>query len=86
MTVDLVSPKGKVIIRKDEPNNKTNSGILLGKNDRVRSNSGLIVSVPDGSSYQDGQRIFFNPQISNTINFKEENLVVIYESDILAVV
>ena len=86
MTVDLVPPKGKVIIRKDEPPKLTLGGIHLRANDRTRSNTGMIVGVNENRGYISGQKIYFDPQVSSTINFNDENLVIIFESDILGVV
>lgn len=83
--IDLKPPLGKVIIRKDEPKTKTAGGIHLGVNDRPRSHSGTIVATST-KNYNDGDKIIFNPQISSTINFKDENLVIIFENDILATV
>jgi co-chaperonin GroES (HSP10) len=81
--VELTPPNGKVIIRKDEPPRKTESGIHLRARDRIQSMTGTVVSSST-NSYAFGDRIFFNPQISATVNFKGENLVVIFEDDIMA--
>ena len=81
--VELTPPKGKVIIRKDEPPKRTESGIHLRARDRVQSMTGTVVSCST-NRYAFGERIFFNPQISATVNFGGENLVVIFEDDIMA--
>jgi co-chaperonin GroES (HSP10) len=81
--IELKPPLGKVIIRKDEPKSKTAGGIHLRANDRPRSHSGTIVAS-SAKDYMDGDKIIFNPQISSTINFQDENLVIIFETDILA--
>lgn len=81
--VELKPPLGKVIIRKDEPPKMTASGIHLRNRDRTRSMTGVVVAAST-RNYKEGDKIIFNPQISSTINFQDENLVVIFEDDIMA--
>lgn len=83
MTVPLVPPPGKIIIRKDEPKAKTDSGIILGKNDRQKSFTGTIVA--GNGTYHDGQKIVFQARVSNSFNFRDENLILIGEDDIFAI-
>lgn len=78
---ELKAPIGKVVIRKDEPKSKTSSGIYLRLTDRPRSITGEVVSS-SSTDYKQGDMIVFNPQVSSTINFNDENLVVIFDYDI----
>lgn len=80
--VILQPPKGKVIIRKDEPKSVTPGGIILRPRDRNKSFTAVIVS--GSNTYRPGDKIIFVPRVSSTINFRGENLVIISEDDILA--
>lgn len=71
--------KGKVLIRKDTTADTTNTGIILGKNDK-----GRIVTAEVLSGEHAGKRIVFNPGISNTFDLNGDKVTVIFEYDIVA--
>lgn len=79
--VPLTPPRGKVIIRKDEPVYLTPGGIYLKPNDRAKSFTGTIATGAEA-----GQRIYFVPRVSSTINFRGENLVIISDDDIIGTI
>lgn len=79
MTEILMPPKGKVIIKKDEPKSVTDSGIILRPNDRSKTNTGVVVA---GENWKGGEKIFYVPRVSSTVNFRGENYVIISEEDI----
>lgn len=83
--IDLIPPKGRVIIEKHEPEKKTKNGIILRINDREPSFTGTVKSVSKYSTYSVGETILFQPRVSSTINFDGENLSIIWENDIISV-
>ncbi len=71
--------KGKVLVQKDLPADKTKQGIVLGMNSKGRCVTATVLS-----GEQAGQRIVFNPGISSTFDIDGERVAVIFEHDIIA--
>lgn len=83
----------KILIRRDEKETKTKSGIIFQEKNVEDSCQGTVLSVGGGSmdkngklvksSVQEGNRVIFGPYSGSDI---EENLLIMREEDILAVV
>jgi chaperonin GroES len=84
----------RVLIRKLEQSNKTDSGLFLaGTQDKVYEAD--VVAVGTGKPVKDcnpipltvtvGDRVIYNPNATIAVNVKGENLLVIKEEEIFAI-
>jgi chaperonin GroES len=93
-----VRPLGdKVIVRRDDPETKTSSGIYLPETGKEKPKSGVIEAVGDGALNTDtgkripltvkkGDRIIFSSYAGSEIKLNDQELLIMSEDDILAVV
>lgn len=87
----------KVIVRRDEAETKTNSGIFIPESSKDRPKTGVIQSVGDGAlntdtgervplSVKAGDRIIFSSYAGTEIKLGDDELLIMTENDILAVI
>lgn len=93
-----VRPLGdKVLVRRDDPETKTASGIFLPETGKEKPKSGTIEAVGDGSintetgkriplSVKKGDRIIFSSYSGTEVKLNDTELLIMSEDDILAVV
>lgn len=84
----------RVLIRKIEPDNTTAGGIVLAGTTEATFEA-TVVAVGTGKPVKDGQpipltvqvddRVIYNPKATITVNFGGENLLVIKEEEIFAI-
>jgi chaperonin GroES len=91
-----LEPMGdKVIVRRSEAEEQTAGGILLPSASQAAPLQGRVLSVGDGrrlpdgtrvaSQVQEGDRVVFNSYAGMEIVFEEEQLLILSEDEILAV-
>jgi chaperonin GroES len=84
-----------VVVRRMEAEEKTAGGIVLPDNARTKPRQGRVLSVGDGRILKDGRRarpqihdgdrVLFNEYAGTEVQFNSEELLILNEDDILAV-
>ncbi len=85
----------RVVIRRKEEETTTASGIVLPGSAAEKPNQGEVVAVGQGRvlnngelqavSVKEGDTVLFGPYASNTVKFDGEELLIMSESEIYAV-
>jgi chaperonin GroES len=84
-----------VLLKKEEPETKTKSGIILSPNANKEENVGVIVAVGSGKvedgkkipmSVKKGQRVIFEKYSTTEIKYEDEEYLLVPENKILAVI
>ncbi len=91
----LVPLGDKVVVKKSEPKETTEGGIVLPESARERTLEGRVLSVGDGRMMSDGtrvplqvkegDRILYSEWAGTEVNVGDEELLILSESDILAI-
>lgn len=86
----------RVVIRRDESEDRTAGGLYLPDSAKNKPARGIVVSIgdgrilPDGSrttfSVKEGDRVVFLSYAGDEFKFGDDDLLLMRESDILAVV
>jgi chaperonin GroES len=95
--IDIRPLGDKVIVRRDEPETKTASGIFLPETAKDRPKTGIVEAVGDGAlntdtgkriplSVKKGDRIIFSSYSGTEVKLNEQELLIMSEDDILAVI
>ena len=94
--VKLEPMNDKVVVERDESEDVTAGGIVLPDSAKDKANRGLIVAVGPGKVLDDGSRgemqvkvgdrVLFTSYAPETIEFGDEEYLLMSESDILAVI
>jgi chaperonin GroES len=84
-----------VVVRRMEAEEKTAGGIVLPDNARQKPRQGRVLSVGDGRILKDGKRarpqvndgdrVLFNDYAGTEVQFNSEDLLILDEDEILAV-
>ncbi len=92
----LVPLGDKVVVRRTEAEDRSSGGIVIPDAAKVRPQQGRVLSVgdgyrlPDGSRAKpqvvDGDRVLFNPFAGTEVVIEGEELLILSEGEILAVV
>ncbi len=91
-----VIPLGdRIVVKRIEPAETTEGGIVLPDTAREKPAEGRVLSVGDGkqlsngqrikSQVHDGDRVLFGSYAGNDINIDGEDLLIMSESDVLAI-
>jgi chaperonin GroES len=93
-----VRPLGdKVLIKRDEAETQTESGIFLPESAKDRPKTGTITAVGDGTlntetgertplSVKKGDKVIFSSYAGSEIKLGKDELLIMSESDILAII
>ncbi len=94
--INLKPIADRVLIRRDESDERTAGGIVLPDSAKDKPTRGTIVALGDGRLMDDGSRssfqvkvgdrVIFNSYGIDTYQFDDEELLLAHESEILAVV
>ncbi|GIW73929.1 MAG: 10 kDa chaperonin 5 [Phycisphaerales bacterium] len=87
----------KIIVRRDEPETQTASGIYLPETSKDRPKTGVVEAVGDGALNTEtgqreplevkvGDRVIFSSYAGTEVKLDGEELLILTESDVLAVV
>ena len=87
----------KILIRRDEAEDKTDSGIFLPESSKDKPKSGVIEAVGDGAintetggriplSVKKGDRVIFTSYAGTEVKLGIDELIIMGEDDILAIV
>ncbi|MFG0327225.1 MAG: co-chaperone GroES [Phycisphaerales bacterium JB037] len=87
----------KVIVRRDEADDKTESGIFLPESSKDKPKTGVVEAVGDGKLNTDtgertpltvkvGDRVIFTSYAGSEIKLEDDELLVMSEDEILAVI
>ena len=87
----------KILIRRDEAEDKTDSGIFLPESSKDKPKSGVIEAVGDGAintetggriplSVKRGDRVIFTSYAGTEVKLGIDELIIMGEDDILAIV
>jgi len=87
----------RVVVRRDELEEKTSGGIFLPETAKNKPSRGIVVSVGDGRLMEDGSRnalqvkegdrvVFSTYAGSDTFSIGDEEVILLREDDILAVI
>lgn len=87
----------KILVRRDEAQEKTESGIFLPEGSKDRPKTGVIEAVGTGALNTDtgeripltvkkGDKVIFSSYAGTEIKFNDEELLIMSEDDILAVI
>ncbi len=87
----------KIIVRRDEAETRTKSGIFLPETSKDRPKTGTIEAVGDGKlntetgerialSVKAGDRVIFSSYSGTEVKLEGEELLIMSEDDILAVI
>jgi chaperonin GroES len=91
-----VVPLGdRVVLRREDAQTKTSGGIVLPDTARDKPQKGEVIAVGDGHLSRDGKRyplmvkpgdrVIFSSYAGDEIQLEEQNLLLMRESDILAI-
>ena len=93
-----VKPIGdRILVKRDEAETKTESGIYLPESAKDKPKSGTIQAVGDGSLNSDtgeripltvkkGDKVIFNSYAGTEVKIGKDDLLIMTESDVLAIV
>ncbi len=93
-----IRPLGdKIIVKRDEAQTKTDSGIFLPESSKDKPKTGVIQAVGTGSLNTDtgeripltvkkGDRVIFTSYAGTEVKLEGEDLLIMSEDDILAVI
>src|SRR5688572_22718224 len=95
--IDIRPLGDKVIVRRDEAETKTASGIFLPENAKDRPKTGTVEAVGNGSLNTDtgervpltvkkGDRIIFSSYSGTEVKLNDQELLIMSEDDILAII
>jgi len=87
----------KILVERDEAQSQTESGIFLPESSKDRPKTGTIKAVGDGSlntetgerialSVKPGDRVIFNSYAGSEIKLGDEELLIMTEADVLAII
>lgn len=92
----IVPLGGNVVVKRIESEEKTAGGIVLPDAARTKSQQGRVLSVGDGRLLQngtrakpqvwEGDRVLFSRYAGNEVVVNNQELIILSEDDILAVV
>ena len=84
-----------VLIKKENLENKTASGIILSTNENKQENIGIVVAVGEGKvvdgkrepmTVKKNDRVIFDKYATTEVKYQNEEYLLIAESKILAIV
>lgn len=78
-----------VVLKKEEIENKTASGIILTSENKNKPSIGVVEAIGDGckdAGYQVGDKVVYKEYSGTRVKIEEEEYIVIADEDILAVV
>jgi chaperonin GroES len=93
-----IRPLGdKILVKRDEAETKTDSGIFLPETGKEKPKTGTVQSVGDGAlnhetgkriplSVKKGDRVIFTSYAGNEIKLGDEGLLIMSEEEILAII
>ena len=87
----------KILVKRDEAETKTASGIFLPESGKDKPKSGVVLAVGDGALNHDtgervpltvraGDRVIFTSYAGTEIKLNDENLLIMGEDEVLAVI
>ncbi|MGH7242762.1 MAG: co-chaperone GroES [Phycisphaerales bacterium] len=87
----------KILVKRDEAETKTSSGIFLPETSKDKPKTGVITAVGDGAlntdtgqriplSVKKGDKVIFSSYSGTEIKINEQELLIMSEDDILAVI
>lgn len=87
----------KILVERDEAQSQTESGIFLPESSKDRPKTGTIKAVGDGSlntetgerialSVKPGDRVIFNSYAGSEIKLGDDELLIMTEADVLAII
>ena len=95
----MLKPLGdKIIVKREEKSNTTESGIMLANDSKEKSRIATVVAVGKGKQYSDGSvseievkvgdRVFLSSYAGDNddVTYEEEELTIVDQSQILAVI
>ncbi len=91
----LVPLFDKVVLKQSEPEEKTESGIILTKNTQEKPKMAEVVAVGPGGivdgnevkmTVKEGDKVIFSKYAGNEVKLDDEEYVIVKQSDILAIV
>jgi len=93
----MIKPiKDNVVIKKDDFETKTKSGIVLPDSAKEKSQTGEIVAIGTGKTLENGEikelevkvgdRVYFSKYSGTEININDKEYLIISENDILAII
>ncbi len=92
----LVPLSDKIVVQRLKPEEKTTGGIVLPDSARERPQQGKVLSVGDGHllengrrvgmQVQEGDRVIFSSFAGNEITIDGDELLIMSEDDVLAVI
>jgi chaperonin GroES len=82
--MEITILKDYVLLKPDQQETKTKSGIILTEEKGKRANMGTIIQVKDGSEFVAGQRVIHIPYRGNEWTEGGETRLLLKEEDILA--
>ena len=93
-----VRPLGdKILVRRDEAQTKTDTGIFLPETGKEKPKTGVVEAVGDGALNTDtgeripltvkkGNRVIFSSYAGTEVKLNDQELLIMSEDDILAVI
>ena len=77
----------RVVAKKAEPAEKTESGILLAGNQNEKPAYAVVESVgPDVKNVKAGDKIIFKEYSTTDVKFESQEYLIVREEDILAII
>ena len=87
----------KILVRRDEAEDRTDSGIFLPESSKDKPKTGIIEAVGDGKintdtgsrtplSVKKGDRVIFSSYAGTEVKLADDELLIMSEDDVLAVV
>lgn len=87
----------KILVKRDEAQNKTESGIFLPETSKDKPKTGVITAVGDGAlntetgqriplSVKKGDKVIFSSYAGTEVKINDTELLIMSEDDILAVI
>ena len=93
----MLKPLGdRVLIKREDAEEKTSGGIIIPETSKEKPSKGTVVAVGDGArdekgnlipmNLKAGDKVFFSKWGGTEIKVDDEELIIMKESDILAII
>jgi chaperonin GroES len=98
LTKETIRPlHDKILIKRDEAESKTSSGIYLPETSKDKPRTGVVQAVGDGAlnsetgervplTVRKGDKVIFSSYAGTEVKINDETLLIMSEDDILAVI
>lgn len=84
---ELLRPRStRIIVKAEEAENKTDSGIFIPDTAKEKPNRGVVVAVNSTTDLKVGNIVLYGKYAGTEINWKGQDLIIMRDEDIFCIV